>query len=244
VTVQTVPAVSGLSLTFENRRYVTDSGGRVLIPRAPGVSSTYVRSRTDVGSRKLDANTIVRFARWFTVGSESIAGLEVFRRIRWHFVDANGSPVPLRRIGSIVLRSSTGEVHRYRTRLGQPHWLLARRVASIRGQVKLKDVDYSVQASRSRNQRGHRAGSSRPSSITTCVSLAFFTLTVRGDALARRSARTCGPSCPTARRATRLVSKAVVASLPRGTGSRYRRRHRMPRPLVPSRSQVAVVPVV
>ena len=49
VTVQTVPAVSGLSLTFENRRYVTDAGGRVLVPRAPGVSSTYVRSRTDVG---------------------------------------------------------------------------------------------------------------------------------------------------------------------------------------------------
>ena len=131
VTVQTVPAVSGLSLTFENRRYVTDAGGRVLIPRAPGVSSTYVRSRTDVGSRKLDANTIVRFARWFTARSESIAGLEVFRKIRWHFVDANGSPVPLRRIGQhrAALEHGRG-APLPDAELGQPHWLL--RAASPR----------------------------------------------------------------------------------------------------------------
>jgi hypothetical protein len=253
VTVQTVPAVSGLSLTFENRRYVTDSGGRVLIPRAPGVSSTDVRSRTTVGSRKLDANTIVRFSRWFTEGSESIAGLDIFRKSRWHFVDADGSPVPLRRIGHIVLRSSTGEVRTYSTKLGQPHLLLSRRVASIHGQVKLKDVEYSVQ---SITVLGANVVTAGQRTFTPQLDrevrfkLAFFTLTVRGeDALFGSSVGTHARlELPdgTARDLRLAHGKAVVASLPRG---HYRITvtdgvYRLPQPLVLSRSQVAVVPVV
>jgi hypothetical protein len=254
VTVQTVPAVSGLSLTFENRRYVTDSGGRVLIPRAPGVSSTYVRSRATVGSRKLNANTIVRFSRWFTARSESIAGLEVFRKIRWHFVDANGSPVPLRSIGRVVLRSSTGEVFVYRTRqLGQPRWLLSRRVASIHGQVKPKDVEYSMQSITVLGANVVTAGQQKfwpQRDRDVPFELAFFTLTVRGeDALFGSSVGTHARlELPDGRaRDLRLVhGKAVVASLPRG---HYRITvtdgvYRMPQPLVLSRSQVAVVPVV
>ena len=252
VTVQTVPAVSGLSLTFDHRRYVTDSGGRALIPRAPGVPSTDVRARTAVGSRKLDANTKVRFSRWFTARSESIAGLEVWRKIRWRFVDANGSPVPLRRIDRVVLRSSTGEVHIY-TKLDQPHWLLSRRVASIHGQVKLKNVEYSMQSITVLGTNVVTAGQQKfkpQRDRDVRFTLAFFTLTVRGeDALFGSSVGTHARlELPdgTARDLRLVHGKAVVASLPRG---HYRITvsdgvYRMPQPLVLSRSQVAVVPVV
>jgi hypothetical protein len=252
VSVQTVPAVSGLALTFEHRRYVTDSAGHVLIPRAPGVATTDVRQGIAVGSRKLDAHTSVRFARWFTAGSESFAALEVFRDIRWRFVDAHGSPVPLQRIQSIVLRSSTGEVRVYR-RLGGPHWLLSRRVASIRGKVKPKDVTYSLQSVTVLGANVVTAGQRRfvpARDGDVRFKLAFFTLTVRGeDALFGSSVGTHARlELPNGRaRALDLVNgKAVVASLPRG---HYRITvtdgvYRLPQPLVLSRSQVAVVPVV
>ena len=77
VSVHTMPAVAGLTLTFENRRYVTDSSGRVLIPRAPGVALKDVYPGIGVFQRRLDAHTKVRFNRWFTVGSESYAALDV-----------------------------------------------------------------------------------------------------------------------------------------------------------------------
>ena len=252
VSVQTVPAVPGLSLTFEHRQYVTDSLGHVLIPRAPGVATTDVRQGIVVGSRKLDAHTIVRFARWFTSGSESFAALEVLREIRWRFVDANKSPVPLRRIQSIVLRSSTGAVHVY-PRLGGPHWLLSLRVASIRGKVKPKDVTYSLQSATVLGANVVTAGQQRfrpERDGDVRFKLAFFTLTVRGeDALFGSSVGTHARlELPNGRaRDLDLVNgRAVVASLPRG---HYRITvtdgvYRLPQPLVLSRSQVAVVPVV
>jgi hypothetical protein len=254
VSIHTVPAVPGLALTFEHRRYLTDSSGRVQIPRAPGTSSTAVRQGTRVFGRQLGAHEQVHFNRWFTSGSEFYAALNVYRQIRWRFVDGSGAPVPVRRVERIVVRSSAGEVRVFRTTgLGRPHWFLSQRVTSIRGQVKLKDVEWVVERVTVLGADVVNAGQQafwpqRDRAVR--FHLAFFTLTVRGeDAIFGSSVGTHARlELPNGavRDLTLAHGRAVVTSLPRGsykitlTDGVYR----IPQPLVLSRSQVAVVPVV
>jgi hypothetical protein len=253
VNVRTVPAVSGISLTFEGRRYVTDSAGRALIPRARDIPSIKLLPRITVGSRRLDAHTIVRFARWFTVGSESVAAFDIFRQVGWRFVDGRGAPVPTDRIERVVLRSTSGEVRVLRADLARPRWLFSRRVRLIGGQPVLKDVDYAVQRVTVLGADVVNAGQqtfSPEQERTVRLTLAFFTLTVRGeDALFGSSVGTRARlELPdgTVRNLTLVHGRAVVPSLPRGN---YRITledggYALAQPLVLSRSQVAVVPVV
>jgi hypothetical protein len=252
VSVHTKPAVPGLVLTFENRRYVTDSVGRVLIPRAPGTAIRDAYGGIRVFQRQLDAHTKVRFYRWFTVGSESYLALDVYRRLGWRLLDLSGAPVPVRRVERVVLRSSSGEVRVLRPGLGRPRWFFSRRATSIRGQVKLKDVDYAVERVTVLGSNVVNAGQQTVSpehDRAVRLQLAFFTLTVRGeDALFGSSegthARLELPN-GAVRELTLVDGAAVVRSLPRGS---YRitldGAYRIPQPLVLSRSQVAVVPVV
>jgi hypothetical protein len=253
VSVRTVPAVAGLTLTFEGRSYVTDATGRARIPRARGTASIALLPRIAVHSRQLDAHTIVRFARWFTVGTESVAALDTFRRVGWQFVDAGGAPVPIDRVERVVLRSTTGEVHVWRAGLGRPRWLYSRRVSLIRGRPVLKNVTYAVERITVLGSDVVNAGQQQflpERQLRVRFKLAFFTLTVRGeDALfgsaldARARLRLPDGSV----RNLQLVhGRAVVASLPRGSyrvtlsGGLYG----LAQPLVLSRSQVTVVPVV
>jgi hypothetical protein len=253
IRVRTEPAVAGITLTLEGRRYVTDSEGRVRIPRPRGVAATAVLPRITVGSRNVGSRTVVRFARWFRVGPDAVAALDVFRRVDWRFSDTTGAVVPPGKIGRLVLRSTTGEVRVWRTRLGRSHLLFSRRVTLIGGRLVPKNVRYSVQRVTvlgtdvvSSGQQTFVPQRERVVRFT----LAFFTLTVRGeDALFGSAAGTRARlELPDgSRRELRLVhGQAVIPSLPRGT---YRITledgvYRMSQPLVLSRSQVAVVPVV
>jgi hypothetical protein len=253
VSVRTVPAVSGLTLTFRGQSYVTDSTGRVQIPREQGTPSIDLLPDIAVSSRRLDARTIVRFARWFTVGTESVAALDTFRRVGWQFVDAGGAPVPLSRVERLVLRSTTGEVKDWRTDLGRPRWLYSRRVSLVRGHPVLKPVAYAVERVTVLGSDVVNAGQQTfapEQKRAMQFKLAFFTLTVRGeDALFGSAvgtrARLRLPDGSV--RSFRLDhGQAVVASLPRGrykvtlAGGLYG----LAQPLVLSRSQVIVVPVV
>ncbi len=253
VSVRTVPAVSGITLTLAGRRYVTDSAGRAIVPRAPGTASIDVLPRIAVSSRHLGADTIARFARWFTVGDESVAAFDIFRRVEWRFVDSDGAAVPLGRIERLVLRSSSGEIRVLRSDLGRPRWLYSRRVSLIGGKPVLKDVGYVVQRIRVLGADVVNAGQqtfSPERERSVRFKLAFFTLTVRGeDALFGSAVGTRARlELPdgAVRRLTLTNGRAVVRSLPRGN---YRITvedgvYRLPQPLVLSRSQVAVVPVV
>jgi hypothetical protein len=253
VSVRTVPAVSGITLTFQGQSYVTDSTGRVLIPRAPGTAINDVLLRIAVGSRRLDAHTIVRFARWFSTGTESIAALDTFRQVGWRFVDTGGARVPPARVERLVLRSTTGEVHVWRTALGRPRWLFSRRVSLIRGRPVLKNVTYKVQRITVLGTDVVNDGQQRfvpEEQRVMHFKLAFFTLTVRGeDALFGSTVGTRARlELPdgSVRNLTLVHGQAVVASLPRGS---YRVKlsgglYGLTQPLLLSRSQVAVVPVV
>ena len=251
--MRTVPPVAGLALTFENQRYVTDSAGRVQIPRARGTAAVDVLPRIAVGSRRLDPRTIVRFARWFTVGPESYAALDVYRQIGWRFVDASGAPVPVGRIERLVLRSSSGQVRVFRRGLARRHWFFSRRVTLIRGKLVKKDLDYSVQRVVVLGADVVNAGQQTFSPArggNVSFRLAFYTLTVRAEDAIFGSptgthARLELPNGAT-RELTLSHGQAVVPSLPRGSytiklGDGV---YRPPQPLVLSRSQVAVVPVV
>jgi hypothetical protein len=254
VSVQTIPAVSGLTLTYEHRHYVTDSAGRVTFPREPGTAGIDVRPRIHVYQRQLDAHTKVRFYRWFTVGSQFYAALDVYRPVRWRFVDGSGAPVPVRRVERIVLRSSSGEVRVFRTTgLGRPHWLFSQRATSIRGHVKLKNIDYRLERVTVLGSDVVNAGAQKFSpqhDRTVRFRLAFYTLTVRGEDMLFGSsvgthARLELPN-GAVRRLTFVHGVAVVRSLPRGSykitlGDGV---YQIPQPLLLSRSQVAVVPVV
>jgi hypothetical protein len=253
VSVRTVPAVSGLTFTFEKQRYVTDSGGRVQIPRPPGTAAFELLPRITVGSRQLNARTIVRFARWFTVGSESYAALDVYRQMAWRFVDAQGAPVPVDRIDRVVVRSSSGQVRVYRTGLARKHWFFSRRVTLIRGKLVKKNLDYSVQRVVVAGADVVNAGQqtfSPERGPSVSFTLAFYTLTVRGeDAIFGSPAGTHGQlEMPNGTRRDLRLShgQVVIPSLPRGnyTIKLADGVYRPAQPLVLSRSQVAVVPVV
>ena len=253
VSVRTAPAVPGLTLTFQGRTYVTDSAGRVLIPRPRGMSVIDVRGLTGVRSRQLDADTIVRFARWFPAGAESIAALDTLRRVGWHFVDAAGASVPLARVERLVVRSTTGEVHVWRTDLGRPRWLLSQRVSLIHGSPVLKPITYAVQRITVLGSDVVNNGQQKfvpEDKRAVRFHLAFFTLTVRGeDALFGSAVGTrASLQLPdgSVRNLKLVHGEAVIASLPRGS---YRVKlsgglYGITQPLLLSRSQVAVVPVV
>ena len=253
VRVRTVPAVPGITLTFEGLHYVTDASGRAWIPRASNVTSIELLPRIAVGSRHLGANTIARFARWFTVGSDSVAAFDIFRRVGWSFVDATGAPVPLGRIERLVLRSTSGEVRVFSSGLGEPRWLFSRRVGSIRGRLVLKDVGYTLQRVTVLGADVVNAGQQtfapeRERAVK--FALAFFTLTIRGeDALFGSSTGSrASLELPNGdvRKLALVNGRAVIPSLPRGSyritleGGGYP----LAAPLLLSRSQVAVVPVV
>jgi hypothetical protein len=89
----------------------------------------------------------VRFLRWLGGPRKAVAALETDRRVTWRFVDLTGSPVDVRRIQRLVLRSITGDVTTYTgAQLTEPQWLLAQRVVPRTGGVEPKDLFYSVQA--------------------------------------------------------------------------------------------------
>ena len=253
VSVRTVPAVSGITITLDGRRYVTDSAGRVLLPRSRDVAATDLWPRIAVHQRRIDADTIVRFARWFSVGTDAVAALDTIRRVSWQFVDTDGAPVPTGRVERLVLRSTTGEVRVVRSELGRPRWLFARRVSLIRGKPVLKDVGYAVQRISVLGSNVVNSGQQTflpEQQRTVRFKLAFFTLTIRGeDALfgssvgSRVQLRLPNGSM----RDLQLVhGRALAPALPRGTyrislrGGVYR----LAQPLLLSRSQVVVVPVV
>ena len=253
VSVRTVPAVPGITLAFEGRRYVTDAAGRVQIPRARGVTSIELLPRITVGSRHLNPNTIARFARWFTVGSDSVAAFDIYRRVGWSFVDTTGAPVPLVRVERVVLRSTSGEVRVFRSDLGRPRWFYSRRVSSIGGRLVLKDVGYALQRVTVLGadvvNEGQQAFSPERERAVK-FALAFFTLTIRGEdalfgSVTGSRARLELPNGEV-RELVLKNGRAVVPSLPRGT---YRIKlegggYPIAAPLLLSRSQVAVVPVV
>jgi hypothetical protein len=253
IRIRTVPAVAGITLTLDGRRYVTDSAGRALIPRPRGVASVDLLHRITVGSRHVDARTVVRFARWLRAGSDSVAALDVFRRVAWRFSDSSGAAVPISRIERLVLRATTGEVHVWRTGFGRPHLLFSRRVSLIGGRLVQKNVGYAVQRVTVLGTEVVNAGQQTflpERERVVSFSLAFFTLTVRGeDALFGSPVGTHARlELPDGTERDLLLAhgEAVIPSLPRGT---YRITledgvYRLTQPLVLSRSQVAVVPVV
>ncbi|MDP9259249.1 MAG: hypothetical protein M3Q31_22235 [Actinomycetota bacterium] len=253
VNVRTVPAVSGITLTFQGHSYVTDSAGRVQIPRDRGTAIKHMQAQISVATRQLDADTIVRFYRWFQAGTDSIAALDTIRRARWRFVDASGAKVPIARVERLVLRSTTGEVKVWYTRLGRPRWLLSRRVSLIRRRPVIKDVVYAVQRITVLGSDVVNDGQQRflpEEQRVVPIRLAFFTLTVRGeDALFGSAVGTRARlELPdgSVRNLTLVHGQAVIPSLPRGSyrvmlsGGLYG----ITQPLLLSRSQVAVVPVV
>jgi hypothetical protein len=253
VSIRTVPAVRGLVFTFDGRRYLTDAGGRVQIPRPAGVTSDDVLPGIRVYQRQLNADTKVRFARWFSVGTTSVAALDVFRRVGWRFVDAEGAPIPTARIERVVLRSTSGAVRVLRTRLDQPRWLFSRRVSLLRGHTALKNVNYALQRVTVQGTDVVNAGQqtfSPEDQRAVRFKLSFFTLTIRGEDAIFGSARGTRARLVypngDVRSLTLTHGQAVVRDLPRGAykimlnGGVYR----VSQPLVLSRAQVAVVPIV
>jgi hypothetical protein len=253
VSVRTAPATPGIVLTFAGHRYVTDSAGRAQIPRAPGVQSVDVQNRIDVGSRQVDPNTIVRFARWFPVGSDSVAALDVFRRVAWTFVDTSNAAIPATRVERLVLRSTSGEVKDIQRDLGRPRWLFARRVSLVRGRIVVKKIDYALQRVTVLGSDVVHAGQQTFTPATqrsVRFTLGFYTLTVRGeDALFGSSvsgrARLELPN-GSVRMLTLVNGQTSLASLPRGNYSITLKggAYSFSQPLVLSRAQVAVVPLV
>ena len=111
----------------------------------PASRASTCRIASSVGSRQVDPDTIVRFSRWFPVGNDSVAALDVFRRVAWSFADTSNAAIPATRVERLVLRSTSGEVKDIQRDLGRPRWLFARRVSLVRGQIVVKNIAYALQ---------------------------------------------------------------------------------------------------
>ena len=253
VSVRTAPATSGIVLTFAGHSYVTDSAGRVLIPRAPGVVSAEMLPRIRVGSRG-DGRAHEGAIRALVHGRQRVRG-RTRRLPPGQLALRRHEPGLLsqRRVERLVLRSTSGEVKDIQRDLGRPRWLFARRVSLVRKHLVIKNIDYALQRVTVLGSDVVNAGQQTfaPAQKTeVSFTLAFFTLTVRGeDALFGSAvgtrARLILPN-GSVRQLKLDHGQVVVPALPRGTYSVKLADglYRLSQPLVLSRSQVTVVPVV
>ncbi len=151
ITVQTVPAVSGVAFQMDGKQYVTTSDGTISIPvSSPGVHRLIIQV-----SLYQDPSQRITFARWengtvvpyldIKVPSTHTAvqaGIDVFHQVGLTFVDQSKFPVDANRVTQITYRSAQGDV--FTVKNGEPQWIPASRVARLGNGLVPTPLLYSV----------------------------------------------------------------------------------------------------
>jgi hypothetical protein len=151
VVVETVPAIPGVVFSIDGHQFRSDVDGvaRTMVPR-PGLYRLAVESLPEVTDARIE------FVRWvpgsFERGVEVRlplstavqAGLSVTHRVWPSFVTTDGRPVATPKIDHVVVRGSTGEIHRGAG--GDPLWLVATRpVRHVHG-LTATSVNYRIES--------------------------------------------------------------------------------------------------
>src|SRR4051794_6429752 len=137
--VRTIPPVAGVVFHFQGKVYRTDSEGKLLL-QPVGLKTNQVKPAIKIDPRRVGADRIVRFDRWF---GRNIVTLNNFYRLSFTFRDLLGNTVDPNQVDSITLKSRTG----VRTRLTSKKsvWLQGSRVVPFTGELVSKDIDYQVE---------------------------------------------------------------------------------------------------
>lgn len=150
VTVQTVPAVAGVTFELNNTQFITgDDGSASIRVNKAGVYRLQVL--TDLYN---DPNQRIQFGRWLediylpyediTVPTNGVipAGLNIFNQVSESFIDLDGLPVPMSRITNFTVRSEQGDTFTFNN--GDPRWIPSSRITRrVNGLIQTKML-YSV----------------------------------------------------------------------------------------------------
>lgn len=151
-TVQTVPAVPGITFQMDSQQFVSGQDGSASI------------QISQVGTYRLDVllnlyhnqSQQVEFGRWsdenyqpyhdFQIPNDhSIQlGLDIYHQVSMNFVDLDGLPVDPGRITSISIRSIQGDV--FTLKPGDTPWLPASRTARRQTGLEVTNLLYSIKS--------------------------------------------------------------------------------------------------
>jgi hypothetical protein len=159
LTVQTVPSLSGVRLSFDGATLITDAAGRAHYPEEHNFAPhrlTLLTTAVDGPDRRY------RFARWagqrdpdqafrpaltglpMRANYTVTAAFSVQYPVQASFVDQVGRPLDLTRVSSVRVKSDTGELFDLPT--SGPIWVAAQ-TPSYRGSAMVEnDVSYSLQS--------------------------------------------------------------------------------------------------
>ncbi len=150
ITVQTKPAMQGVTFKFNDGTYRSDANGVASIP----VSQVGKYRLEVVPETANDENTRVSFGRWMDEsfapyreinvrGDDSMqVGLFVEHKVSLSFVDREGKPVPPERISAISLKNVRGDT--FELQNGQPRFFPGAQVARRLGGLDVTELQYSV----------------------------------------------------------------------------------------------------
>ncbi len=150
VTVQTVPALAGVTFNMDSRDFVSGPDGIAKI----AISQVGKYTLSVDTSKYSSPDTRIEFGRWETesylpsrdvfvpTDSPILAGINVFHRIGQTFVDLDGNPVDMSRVSKITIKSIQGDV--FSNPDGALTWVPASRVARLENGLQVTQLQYSV----------------------------------------------------------------------------------------------------
>jgi hypothetical protein len=151
VTVQTVPAVAGVTFLMDGIQFVSDQNG---------VASLNLyrvgKYELDVLIDKYYSDTQrIEFGRWpdeshapsvvLDVPRNDViqVGLNIYHQVSQSFVDLDGFPVDPQRITSITIKSAQGDIFTFKNDY-QSHWIPASRIARFAAGLQETKLLYSI----------------------------------------------------------------------------------------------------
>ncbi|MBX6749942.1 MAG: hypothetical protein IRY85_09805 [Micromonosporaceae bacterium] len=237
VTVQTVPALAGVRMRFDQWSMVTDSQGRASVTVAHNFASHTLEL---IDTTVTAADRRYEFIRWAgqrdpdqaflptltglptRMNYTITAAFSVHFPVMTTFLDEEGQSVRPSEVTSVQLRSDAGKAVDLTP--GETTWVLGVMPSYARGVIHLSDVSYSVYSVIVRGSNVVDAGRLRFDPSTgrdLVITIPFHRLTVTTrDALFGRpsgsAVRVTGPDGVTHNVGLREDGSAVIARLPRG----------------------------
>jgi hypothetical protein len=141
--IATVPAVAGFPVTLDGVTVRTDAEGRAHFPET-GQGDLAARIALSEAVLPVDGQQVrVSADRFYPSSTAPALGLNLSYLVRFRYSDQKGRPIDAASVGTVTLKSITGEV----VELGAQEsvWLHGSRVIKLASGLTVKDLRWSVQ---------------------------------------------------------------------------------------------------
>jgi hypothetical protein len=150
VKIETVPPTSGITFQMDGRQFISDSTGMAVIPMYKTgmyvleiLMDRYTSSISRVSFDQWSEESYVPFRNVRVPSNDVIqAGLNVFNRVSFKFVDPDGYPVDPQRINEMTIKSVQGDV--FTLGNSQSIWMPASRTSRRESGLEESKLLYSV----------------------------------------------------------------------------------------------------